>query len=65
MAETERVSADQAHERTQSGQALLVCAYTEAEKCNQMMLEGALNMADLERRLSSMQKDQELIFYCG
>jgi hypothetical protein len=65
MAEIERIQVDQAHQRVQNGQTLLVCAYTEEEKCNQMMLEGALNMAELERRLPSLRKEQELVFYCG
>ena len=65
MAEIERIPVDQAHTDIQNGRALLVCAYAEEEKCSQMMLEGAMNMADFERRLPSLRKDQELIFYCG
>ncbi len=65
MADIQRIPVGEARQHAQNGQAMLVCAYTEEEKCNQMMLEGALNMAELEKRLPSMRKEQELIFYCG
>jgi len=65
MAEIERIPVHEARQDVQSGRALLICAYTDEEKCGQMMLEGAMNMAELERRLPSLRKDQELVFYCG
>ncbi len=65
MAEIERIPVDRAHDDVQNGRALLVCAYTDEAKCSQMMLEGAMNMAEFERRLPSLRKEQELIFYCG
>ena len=65
MAEIERIPVDEARQDVQSGRALLVCAYTDEEKCSQMMLEGAMNMAELERRLPLIRKDKEHVFYCG
>ncbi len=65
MAEIERIPVDRAREDVQGGRALMICAYTDEEKCRQMMLDGAINMAELERQLPSLRKDQGLIFYCG
>src|SRR5262245_23388389 len=44
MAEIERVSVEEARQRTKpGGPALLVCAYDNEEKCNQVKLEGAIS----------------------
>ena len=65
MAEAPRIMPEEARQKVQSGQAILVCAYDDEEKCRQMDLEGAMHMQDLEAKLPQMDKDQEIIFYCG
>lgn len=45
--------------------ALLVCAYDDEEKCRSMSLPNSLTMRELNERLSSLPRDQELVFYCG
>ncbi len=65
MAEIERVGVQDARRELSSGRALLVCAYDDDQKCGQMLAEGAITMGQLQSRLSTLPKGQELIFYCG
>lgn len=65
MAEVERLSAEEARQKVQSGQALLVCAYDDESKCGPIRLEGAITMSELRRELPSLPKDKEIILYCG
>lgn len=60
-----RISPAEARRRVQQGQALLVCGYEDDSKCRAMALEGAITVSDLQRRLGSLPKSQELIFYCA
>lgn len=63
MADIARISVEEARRKVQAGQALLVCAYDDEEKCNKIRLEGAISLRDLEARRPS--KQQELIFFCA
>ena len=63
MADIERVSAQQAHAKTKSNQALLVCAYDDEAKCRMLNLEGSISLASFKSRVSSLPKSQEIIFY--
>jgi hypothetical protein len=65
MADVPRIDVHEARRRVQSGEALLVCAYDDPEKCGRMQLEGSINLSELQSRLWSLPHDQELIFYCG
>lgn len=60
-----RVSADEAWKKMESGEALLVCAYADEEKFRRVQLKGAISLGELEDRLPSLPKDQEIIFYCS
>jgi hypothetical protein len=60
----ERISPEEARAEVQSGNAILVCAYSD-KQCEGKMLEGAITRRELEERLPSLSKDQELILYCG
>ena len=42
MADIERISAQQAHAKTGSKQALLVCAYEDEAKCRMLNLDGSI-----------------------
>ena len=64
MAEARRVQLQEARSKVQAGEALFVCAYDSEEMCNKMRLEGAMTMAEFNSRLSSIPKEQEIIFYC-
>ena len=60
-----RISPQDAHRRVTAGQALLVCAYEDEEKCGTMMLEGAITLKAFESKLPGLTKDQSIIFYCA
>ena len=65
MTEAIRISPQKAREDITSGQALLVCAYDNEKKFNANHLEGAISFAEFRTRLSSLPKDQKIIFYCA
>jgi rhodanese-related sulfurtransferase len=60
-----RIDARQAHERTKSGDALLVCAYDSEEKFRDNHLEGAISWDEFRSRENATPKDREIIFYCA
>lgn len=60
-----RITPDEAHRKVESGEAILVCAYEDEEKCRQMHLEGAIHMQELQEKLPSLPREKELIFYCA
>jgi hypothetical protein len=65
MAEVQRIGPEEVRERMRSGEALLVCAYDDDEKCGRMRLEGAISLQELESRAATLPRDRELIFYCA
>jgi len=64
MPEIRRVDPEEARRRVEAG-ALLICAYTDAAKCEGVRLQGAITLGALEERLPSLSPDRELIFYCA
>jgi hypothetical protein len=61
-----RIKADKVRQKVQAGEnTLLVCAYDDADKCNQVGLEGSIHLKDLQQKLPTLAKNQELIFYCA
>jgi hypothetical protein len=60
----ERIDPQDARAKVQAGEALLVCAYKD-KTCGKVMLEGAILRSELKKRLPTLSKDQEIIFYCG
>jgi hypothetical protein len=65
MAEVERISAEDARRKVQSGEALLVCAYEDDAKCATMRLDGAITLSELRPTLPSLPKDREIVLYCA
>lgn len=63
MVDIERVSAQQAHAKASSNQALLVCAYEDEAKCRMVNLEGSISFKTFQSRVASLPKTQEIIFY--
>ena len=61
----ERLDPNAARREVSGGRALLVCAYDDRQRCRSMMLDGAIDMDELQGRLPTMPKDQPMIFYCG
>jgi rhodanese-related sulfurtransferase len=65
MKEPIRVIPEETRRKVESGAALLVCAYDDEEKFRNMRLEGAISLSELESKLPSLSKGQEIIFYCA
>ncbi len=63
MVDIERITAQQAHRKAKSNQALLVCAYEDDAKCRRLNLEGSLSFTRFKSRVGSLPKSQEIIFY--
>ncbi len=60
-----RVTPQEVYPRVKSGEALLVCAYADKDKCRRMQLEGALSLQEFQARLTDLPKDKEIVFYCA
>ena len=60
-----RISPQDAYRQVTSGQASLVCAYADEDRCNTMMLQGAISLKEFESRLPNLKKEQPIIFYCA
>jgi len=65
MADDLRIGVAQARPDIASGKALFVCAYGDEAKCRKIGLEGSITLAQLESRVSALQKSQEIIFFCA
>lgn len=65
MKEVVRVTPEETYKKVESGKALLVCAYDDDAKFRSLQLKGALSFSELESKLESLPKNQEIIFYCA
>ena len=65
MSEVIRISPQEARQKVTAGQALLVCAYDDAEKFKTNHLEGALSFSEFRSRLPELANTQAIIFYCA
>jgi hypothetical protein len=65
MAQAPRIPVPDARAKVQRDEALLVCAYDDEQKCAQLRLPNAISLKELVRRLPTLPKTQELIFYCA
>lgn len=66
MPDPARVTPQYAWDSIQSSaDALLVCAYDDPAKCRDLMLQGAIDMTELKKKLPSLPKNREIILYCA
>ena len=65
MAEPKRVSPEEVHQKLKAGKVILVCAYEDESKFKKVRLEGAISLSEFKSKLSSLSKDQEIVFYCA
>ncbi len=65
MAEVTRVTAQEVHQKLQSGSVLLVCAYEDEDRFRRVHLERAISFSEFTSRLPSLSKNQEIVFYCA
>ena len=63
MAEVTRVSVQDARDRVQGGDALLICAYDNDDKFSRFHLEGAISLSEFRNQRNELSKERELIFY--
>ena len=63
MAEPERTTPEEVHQKLKSGKALLVCAYDDEAKFKKVRLQGSISFNEFQSKLSSLSKDQEIVFY--
>ena len=63
--EPTRVSPGDIYQNVKSGKTLLVCGYDDDQKFKMMELDGALSLADFRSRLSTLSKNQDVVFYCA
>lgn len=60
-----RIDLHSARESVESGEALLVCAYDDEEKCRSLRIEGALTLQEFEDRRVDIDHRQRIILYCA
>lgn len=65
MADILRVTSEEIWPRVTAGKALLVCAYDDEDAFRSMRLEGAIPLKELDARLSTLPREQEIVFYCA
>jgi hypothetical protein len=65
MTEVSRIPVEEAHRKVTARQALLVCGYDDETKCNKIKLEGAMPLKSFESTVSTLPKNQEIVFYCA
>ena len=65
MAEIIRTTVTDAYRKVKDGKVLFVCAYESEEICKGIALEGGMSLAKFRERLPSLDKGQEVIFYCA
>lgn len=65
MTEPKRISSEEVYQKLSSGETILVCAYEDDAKFRKMQLQGAISLNELKSKLSSLAKDQEVVFYCA
>jgi hypothetical protein len=65
MADVERIGVDETKKLVDRGEATLVCAYRDQEKCESMRLGNALTYPEFEKKRDSLDKERNLVFYCA
>lgn len=63
MSSPRRIGVEKAHDLLESGEARLICAYEDEEKCNRLKLPWATPLSEFQLDASSLSKDQSVIFY--
>lgn len=60
-----KIDAQQAQNRLSAGDALLVCAYDDEQKCRSMQFGGALTLQEFERRKATIDRSSDILLYCA
>ena len=65
MAKAIRITPEETFQKLRMGKTLLVCAYDSDEQFKGLRLEGAISLSEFRAKLSSLSKDQNIVFYCA
>jgi hypothetical protein len=65
MVEPIRISSQEAYKKVKAGEAILVCGYEDETKFKAFRLEMAISFSGFLKKLATLSKDQEIIFYCA
>ncbi len=65
MTEVRRIAPAEARQKVVRGDALFVCAYESESLCRRNHLEGGISLAEFTALLPTLDKGQEIIFYCA
>ena len=57
MPDVPRIPVEEAREKVRSGQALLVCAYEDEDKCRRIPLDDSIYLNEVRRRLPTLSND--------
>jgi hypothetical protein len=61
----DRIDVAETRRKVTAGEALLVCAYEDESKCDDIKLDGATSLTQFHRLADSLPKDRQIIFYCA
>jgi hypothetical protein len=65
MESIERIAVEEARQKVQANQALLVCAYEDDARCRVLNLDGSISLTSFRAKAASLPKSQEIIFFCA
>lgn len=65
MADVPRIHPADARVKVQRGEALLVCAYEDPESFLGMRLEDAIPIQRFRALAPTLDREQEIVFYCA
>lgn len=61
----ERIPVSEARKKVMKKAALLVCAYDDDDKFEKYHLGGAISLSEFKLKISDLDKNQEILFYCA
>lgn len=60
-----RITVEEARQKVLTGESLLVCAYDDDVRFNQLRLDGAVSLKEFQSHLAELPRNKEIIFYCA
>lgn len=65
MSEAPRISPERLQERREAGEDfLVVCAYDDREKCDEVAIDDSIPFPEFEKRVPRLDESQKIAFYC-
>jgi rhodanese-related sulfurtransferase len=63
--EVPRISIQQALAAAESDEGIVICAYDDQQKCEDMRVKNGWTLKELQQKQNDLPKDTRLVFYCG